>query len=162
MRCSWRCIAESRGRRYGRMGSSHNVECANNGEPTYTCKRMRRKFAIDHTGKIKVSDWRPVPKPSFSDHACIAYNIHWDEDLERTAGEIPRERTKTKVTKFCYDNQRPTGKRSTKFLIKYPMNSTKFINWCRSKIISILMSFLHGKNEKRKGGMSPKRIKICH
>ena len=64
---------------------------------------MRRKFAIDHTGKIKVSDWRPVPKPSFSDHACIAYNIHWDEDLERTAGEIPRERTKTKVTKFCYD-----------------------------------------------------------
>ena len=85
--------------------TSRDVQCANNGEPTYTCKRTRRKFAIDltfHAGNIKVSDWRPVPEPSFSDHACVAYNIHWD-DLERASGEIPRERTKTEVTKFCYD-----------------------------------------------------------
>ena len=99
--------------------TSHDVQCANNGEPTYTCKRMRRKFVIDltfHVGKIKVSDWRPVPEPSFSDHACVAYSIHWD-DLEGTAGEFPRQRTKAKVTKFSYD--RPTGKSSTKYSMRH-------------------------------------------
>ena len=85
--------------------TSHNVQCANNGEPTYTCKVSRRKYAIDLTfqaGKMKVCDWRTVPEPSFSDHACASYTLYWD-DLDRNDGEIPRERTKPKITKFCYE-----------------------------------------------------------
>ena len=85
--------------------TSHDVQCANNGETTYTCKRTRKKFAIDlvfPAGKIKVSDWRPLPEPSFSDHECVAYDIHWDE-LDRFTGEIPRQRTTAKISKFCYD-----------------------------------------------------------
>ena len=85
--------------------TSNNVQCANNGEPTYTCKISRRKYAIDlafKSDKMKVSDWRTVPQPSFSDHAWVSYTMHWD-DLERAAGEAPRERTKPKITKFCYE-----------------------------------------------------------
>ena len=85
--------------------TSNNVQCANNGEPIYTCKISRRKYAIDLTfqaGKMKVCDWRTVPDPSFSDHACASYALYWD-DLDRADGEIPRERTKPKITKFCYE-----------------------------------------------------------
>ena len=85
--------------------TSNNVQCANNREPTYTCKISRRKYAIDlafQSGKMKVSDWRTVPQPSFSDHACVSYTMHWDE-LERAAGKTPRERTEPKITKFCYE-----------------------------------------------------------
>ena len=85
--------------------TSNNIQCANNGESTYTCKISRRKYAIDLTfqsGKMKVCDWGTVPHPSFCDHTCVSYAMHWDE-LERVDGEIPRERTKPKVTKFCYE-----------------------------------------------------------
>ena len=85
--------------------TSNEVQFANNGEPTYTCKITRKKFAIDlefHAGKIKVSDWRPVPEPSFSDHASVSFDIHWN-DLDRFPGETPRKRTAATITKFCYD-----------------------------------------------------------
>ena len=85
--------------------TSNGVQCANNGEPTYNCKTTKKKFAIDlafHSGKIQVSDWRPVPEPSFSDHAAASFDIHWD-DIERFPGETPRKRTTARVTKFCYD-----------------------------------------------------------
>ena len=85
--------------------TSNGVQCANNGEPTYNCKTTKKKFAIDlafHSGKTQVSDWRPVPEPSFSDHAAASFDIHWD-DIERFPGETPRKRTTARVTKFCYD-----------------------------------------------------------
>ena len=85
--------------------TSNNVQCANNGEPTYTCKVSRRKYTIDltfQTGKMKVEDWRTVPDPSFSDHVCVSYSLYWD-NLDRADGEMPRERTKPKITKFCYE-----------------------------------------------------------
>ena len=51
---------------------------------------------------MKVSDWRPVPQPSFSDHAAVSYDLHWD-DLDRFAEETPRKRTAARITNFCYD-----------------------------------------------------------
>ena len=51
-------------------------------------KSTKNKFAIDltfHVGKVKVSDWRTVPEPSFSDHAAVEYCIHCD-DLNLSAG----------------------------------------------------------------------------
>ena len=82
--------------------TNNNVQCANNGEPTYTCKTSRRKYAIDLTfqsGSMKVCDWRTT---SFSDHACVSYALFWD-DLDRADGGMPRNRTKPKITKFCYE-----------------------------------------------------------
>ena len=97
---------------------NNNVQCANNGEPTYTCKISRRKYAIDLTfqsGLMKVCDWRTVPDPSFSDHACVSYALYWD-DLDRADGEMPRERNKPKIRNFVM--RKPTGESSTEFLQK--------------------------------------------
>ena len=91
--------------------TNNEVQCANNGEPTYTCKITRKKFAIDfafHARKIKLSDWRPVPEPSFSDHAAVLFDIHWD-DHDRFPGEVPRKRTAARITKFCHTKQIGAG-----------------------------------------------------